>query len=97
MVGIAIHGATGFITGRRLSETSIRRRLARLPASRCDLIPFFALEEGRDERGGRGSLLTGISARRTSVGFDVEARAFAFSASSCFISRTEIRPALGAQ
>ena len=78
VVGVAIHGASGFV------ESGFAGGLrgagfALLGAVACGLVPFLAWNKG-EMGGGDVKLFAAIGALvGPAVGFDVEARAFAFS------------------
>ncbi len=93
-VGIAIHGATGFVDG-GLGGALRSAGVSLLGGIACGLIPFFAWKKG-EMGGGDVKLFAAIGALvGPSVGFDVEARAFAFSFLVLFPYRLVRHRALG--
>jgi prepilin peptidase CpaA len=77
-VGLAIHGASGFVDGGLLGGLR-GTGYALLGAVACGLVPFLAWKKG-EMGGGDVKLFAAIGALvGAAAGFDVEARAFAFS------------------
>lgn len=93
-VGVVIHGAAGFVeSGVTGSLRSMGAAL--LGAVLCGLIPFFAWKKG-EMGGGDVKLFAAIGALvGLSIGFDVEARTFAFSLLVLFPYRLVRHRALG--
>jgi prepilin peptidase CpaA len=78
VVALGIHGATGFVDG-GFGGLFKGAGVALLGALACALIPFLAWKKG-ELGGGDVKLFAAIGALMgPAVGFDVEARAFAFS------------------
>ena len=93
-LGIAIHGAAGLVEGGLLG---VLRGIgyALLGAAACGLVPFFAWKKG-EMGGGDVKLFAAIGALvGPSIGFDVEARTFAFSLIVLFPYRLVRHRALG--
>jgi len=77
-VGIAIHGASGFVEG-GIYGLVRGAGVALLGATACGIVPFLAWKKG-EMGGGDVKLFAAIGALVGPVlGFDVEARTFAFS------------------
>ena len=93
-VGLAIHGATGFVVAGVVG--SLRGiGFALLGAIACGLVPFLAWRKG-EMGGGDVKLFAAIGALvGPALGFDVEARTFAFSLLVLFPYRLIRHRALG--
>lgn len=95
VVGLAIHGASGFVSGGFLGGfRGVGASL--LGALACGIVPFLAWKKG-EMGGGDVKLFAAIGALvGLGVGFDVEARAFAFSLLVLFPYRLVRHRAVGA-
>ncbi len=93
-VGLGMHAATGFVESRFLG--GLRGiGIALLGAVACGLVPFLAWKKG-EMGGGDVKLFAAIGALvGPSIGFDVEARTFAFSLLVLFPYRLLRHRALG--
>ena len=93
-VGLAIHGASGLVEGGLFG--GLRGiGFALLGAVACGLVPFFAWKKG-EMGGGDVKLFAAIGALvGPTIGFDVEARTFAFSLVVLFPYRLIRHRALG--